>query len=83
MPWFVLIEDLNAGGTTLKVLRVAMGANPLGQSLIDADGALTQRYDLRPGTIYLFRPDQHVCARWRKPTAAQIKGSINRALAIT
>lgn len=77
------IEDLNAGGTTLKVLRVAMAANPLGQSLIDAEGTLTQRYDLQPGTAYLFRPDQHVCARWRKPTAAQIKDAINRALAIT
>ncbi len=30
-----------------------------------SDGLLAQRYDARPGTCYLFRPDQHVCARWR------------------
>jgi 3-(3-hydroxy-phenyl)propionate hydroxylase len=43
---------------------------------------LTQRYDLRPGTVYLFRPDQHVCARWRQPTAVQIGRAVKRALAI-
>jgi len=74
------IQDLE--GVALKVLRVAIRTDALGQDLIDADGALAQRYDLRPGTVYLFRPDQHVCARWRKPTAAQVKAAIKRALAI-
>ena len=77
------IQDLDASGTSLKVLRIATKADPLGECLIDSDGALTQRYDLTPGTVYLFRPDQHVCARWRKPTAAQIEAAIRRALAIT
>lgn len=76
------LQNLDAGGNPLKVLCVATGADPLGEVLIDTDGALTQRYDLRPGTVYLFRPDQHVCARWRNPTAGQIEGAINRALAI-
>ena len=61
---------------------MATETNRLGQGLIDKDGLLTQRYDLRPGTVYLFRPDQHVCARWRKPTAGQVKAAIKRALAI-
>jgi 3-(3-hydroxy-phenyl)propionate hydroxylase len=46
-----------------------------------ADALLAQRYDLRPGTVVLFRPDQHVCARWRNPTAAQVKAALRRALA--
>jgi 3-(3-hydroxy-phenyl)propionate hydroxylase len=33
--------------------------------LVDAEGQVAVRYDLRPGSTYLFRPDQHVCARWR------------------
>ena len=39
-----------------------------------------QRYDARPGTVYLLRPDQHVCARWRAPSAAQVRSAIDRAL---
>ena len=31
----------------------------------DADGLLAARYDARPGTAYLIRPDQHIAARWR------------------
>ena len=76
------LQDLNGTGVPLKVLRVASGTEAAGQGLIDVDGSLTQRYDLRPGTVYLFRPDQHVCARWRNPTAAQLKAAIKRALAI-
>ncbi|WGT64185.1 FAD-dependent oxidoreductase [Variovorax paradoxus] len=40
-----------------------------------------QRYDALPGTVYLLRPDQHVCARWRQPTAGNIRAAIDRALA--
>jgi len=47
-----------------------------------ADGELaTQRYDAQPGTVYLLRPDQHVCARWRHPTAGNIRAAIDHALA--
>ena len=31
----------------------------------DPSGVLTQRYDGRPGTLYLIRPDQYVAARFR------------------
>ncbi len=49
--------------------------------LRDPTGLLTRRYDLRPGTVYLLRPDQHVCARWRHADAAQVDAAIRRALA--
>jgi 3-(3-hydroxy-phenyl)propionate hydroxylase len=46
----------------------------------DARGLLASRYDLRPGSAYLLRPDQHVCARWRSPTAAAVQTAMQRAL---
>lgn len=76
------IQKLDGLGTPVQVLRVATGANAAGADLVDQSGLLFERYDLRPGTVYLLRPDQHVCARWRKPTAVQIAGAIKRALAV-
>ncbi|MDM0085396.1 FAD-dependent oxidoreductase [Variovorax sp. J31P179] len=40
-----------------------------------------RRYDARPGTVFLLRPDQHVCARWRQPTTQDIREAYDRALA--
>lgn len=51
--------------------------------LDDAHALAAQRYDARPGTTYLLRPDQHVCARWRHPTAAAIRAAHARALGKT
>ena len=40
-----------------------------------------QRYDAQAGTVYLLRPDQHVCARWRAPSTTTIRNACQRALA--
>jgi 3-(3-hydroxy-phenyl)propionate hydroxylase len=76
------LEDVDTGGIPLKVVRLAPPGSTAGDALVDRAGLAAQRYDLRPGTVYLFRPDQHVCARWRKPTAAQVGAAIKRALAL-
>jgi 3-(3-hydroxy-phenyl)propionate hydroxylase len=47
--------------------------------ITDPSGALAQRYDARAGTAYLFRPDQHVCARWRAVDAERVRAAIARA----
>ena len=81
-----LVRSLEAKGATgipLKVLRLASPGGNAGNGLVDRAGLAAQRYDLRPGSVYLFRPDQHVCARWRKPTAAQVGAAIKRALTLT
>ena len=46
----------------------------------DRDGAFAQRYDARPGSAWLLRPDQHVCARWRQATAQDVTAALQRAL---
>jgi 3-(3-hydroxy-phenyl)propionate hydroxylase len=45
----------------------------------DTEGLLAQRYDMRPGTCYLIRPDQHVCGRWRALDAAAVGDALLRA----
>lgn len=45
----------------------------------DSRGLIAQRYDMQPGTFYLVRPDQHVCARWRKFDPIAVRGALMRA----
>ena len=42
-------------------------------------GLVTARYDARPGTTYLVRPDGHVCARWRRFDPVLIAAAQGRA----
>jgi 3-(3-hydroxy-phenyl)propionate hydroxylase len=56
-----------------------VGAFAVGDELVDAEGILAERYDGKPGTTYLVRPDQHVAARWRSFDEAAIKSAIARA----
>ncbi len=48
-------------------------------TLHDTAGRFAQRFDARPGTTYLIRPDQHVAARWRAFGALQISAAVARA----
>src|SRR5471032_104002 len=47
---------------------------------IDGEGLAWQRYDARPGTTYLIRPDRYVAARWRTFDPAAIETALNRAM---
>ncbi|HEY7944062.1 MAG: FAD-dependent oxidoreductase [Burkholderiales bacterium] len=48
-------------------------------SIDDSHGLAAERYNARPGTCYLLRPDQHVCARWRGFDLAAVREAIARA----
>ncbi|WP_426958454.1 FAD-dependent oxidoreductase [Muricoccus radiodurans] len=58
----------------LRVVLVAPGA------VEDPEGLLAARYDGQAGTAYLFRPDGHVCARWRQVEAGAVRAAIYRAM---
>jgi 3-(3-hydroxy-phenyl)propionate hydroxylase len=63
---------------------IAQADAPLHMVRITATGAgelAAERYDARPGTVYLLRPDQHVCARWRQPTPQALRAALDHALA--
>jgi 3-(3-hydroxy-phenyl)propionate hydroxylase len=66
-----------------SILRAgAEGLAPLDVVELPANGPAAERYDARPGTVVLLRPDQHVCARWRAATSADIADALRRALAL-
>ena len=75
------LAQLAQAAIAIEAIIVApRGQAPAGlKTLIDTDGCIAQRYDLRPGTTYLVRPDQHVAARWRALDASKIKAALARA----
>ena len=67
----------------LTILVVGLGPDinrPAGVNPVtDSKGVLKQRFDGQPGTFYLFRPDQHIAARWRNLDQQKIEAALNRA----
>ncbi len=82
-----LLDTLPTGFTAL---HVANGTRPnppdgitlmnIGDGLIDATGLFSKRYDALPGTTYLIRPDQYVCARFRTFDPQALATAHRRAL---
>ena len=52
----------------------------IGGDVVDEQGLFEQRFDARPGSAYLVRPDQHLCARFRQIEARALDAAIGRAL---
>ncbi len=69
-------------GDGAAVTAGAEGTAPVTLVHLSATGTAATRYDAHPGTVVLLRPDQHVCARWRAPTAADVAAALRRALAL-
>ena len=59
--------------------QLAHGPVPVPTLLLPATGLAAQRYDARPGTAYLLRPDQHVAARWRSLDVARVRQALARS----
>jgi 3-(3-hydroxy-phenyl)propionate hydroxylase len=62
---------------------VQVGGKPTAgaTTIEDVQGLAVRRYGARPGTVYLLRPDQHVCARWREFDLPSVRAAIARATA--
>ena len=68
---------------SLKVLLIVPQdqALPPAAALHDRLGIFASRFDAQPGSAWLLRPDQHVCARWRSATLVDVSRAMDRALA--
>ncbi|MBV6823104.1 FAD-dependent monooxygenase [Pseudomonas sp. PD9R] len=79
-----VIRTLREQGVPLQIIAIA------GQQQTDVSGAdeciddrnahLHDKYGAMPGTAYLARPDQHVCARWQQLSGSALHKSIETAL---
>ncbi len=68
-------EGLIAEAAALAGVPVSIVRVPLDQT----HQLAVQRYDAQDGTVYLLRPDQHVCARWRLADTVRIRQALDRA----
>lgn len=79
-----IADELRAAAEGLASLTVlTLGAPGSDAAWIDADGCVARRYDLQPGSAVLLRPDQHVCARWRRPDGDALRAALRRVLALS
>ncbi|MEI5999859.1 FAD-dependent oxidoreductase [Paraburkholderia bengalensis] len=78
-----LSDSLRERGVPFRVVPVSarLHAQATGVHAWDHTGRVFERYDAKPGTVYLVRPDGHVLGRWRNASAADIDAAIVRALA--
>jgi 3-(3-hydroxy-phenyl)propionate hydroxylase len=82
-----LLRDLRAlssdpiGCNSVLVGGGSSGLAPGVQPIADPTGLLAERYDARCGALYLFRPDQHICARWRRFDLGGVRAAIAKATA--
>ena len=81
-PVLALPEGLEIlDGEGIRVVVLNSGADGSGPPcLIDRDGLAARRYDAKPGSWYLFRPDQHLAARGRRLRPATVLAARNLAL---
>jgi 3-(3-hydroxy-phenyl)propionate hydroxylase len=73
------VEALASDANPCNVVQVG-GKPASGASRIDdSERLLAARYDGKPGLCYLFRPDQHLCARWHRFDLPSVRAAIMRA----
>jgi 3-(3-hydroxy-phenyl)propionate hydroxylase len=78
----VQLQGLAEALIPVEPLVIAKRAGQCGlKVLVDREGLAFPRYDAKPGTLYLVRPDQHVAARWREAEVSRIVAAVARATA--
>ncbi len=72
-------EALETDAIPVRTLTVVSGGAAESNQLLDHSGLLRKKLDGRAGTYYLFRPDQHLVARWREFDPEAVREALARA----
>jgi 3-(3-hydroxy-phenyl)propionate hydroxylase len=79
---FVLLRFARPDGAGVPGIdTVFVTSAPVAGALHDHAGLVARRYAAAPGDAILFRPDQHVAARWHRFDPAAVAAAHDRALA--
>jgi 3-(3-hydroxy-phenyl)propionate hydroxylase len=70
---------LTDDGIPVRMLVIAAQGQGGHGMLEDSEGLFALRYDASPGSFYLLRPDQHLCARWRAFDLQAVRAAVARA----
>jgi 3-(3-hydroxy-phenyl)propionate hydroxylase len=76
------LSCLSLGGIAVRPLVITSRSGTIAGGIAhveDRRGIAAKRYDARPGTVYLLRPDQHVAARWRTLETGKVKSAVAKA----
>ena len=76
---FLQAAALENGAVPVRTLVIAAQGEGKPGMFEDSAGLFAARYDATPGSFYLLRPDQHVCARWRSFDAQSVRDAVGRA----
>jgi 3-(3-hydroxy-phenyl)propionate hydroxylase len=74
-----LVDRMGLGFTLLQFGGPARAPPGVTVVTIEEEGLARQRYDARPGSAYLIRPDRYVAARWRTADETAVTAALRRA----
>ncbi len=74
------LGDLPADAIPIALLCVTAGESGRTDTIIDAGGHLARVFGAEPGSCYLFRPDQHLCAAWPSADVSAIRSARDQAV---
>ncbi len=76
------LRELASGPIPVEVVTISptsatSGTGP--KTLHDHAGQFRARYDARPGSTWLVRPDQYIAGRWRDMNPVAVRAALSRA----
>ena len=68
--------------TPIDLLSVTAGEGGPGTAVIDSGERLARHLGAAPGSVFLFRPDQHLCAAWPSAAIDAVRAARDRAIGL-